>query len=1682
MKALIARKVLLLLVPFAMIALGFFAFGRFNQVKAATFSPGYWDAEVHFCSSNSGTNWETAYHFIWGDGSVSPIYHRITTSYIPGNATCYPATNISGELTFGLYFPGPEQPQIGYYTQCIDPWVKPNGVYPTASAIVWVNDVTYAGGNNLGTVPATDSSGASCPVGGGTTPPGPFLPNTSPDPAVTCLNATTQRVQFYWGASSGADSYTINWTSDGSDPRYSNSAASVSGVSSGYYNDTFSLGGHTIYWDVKAVNSGGSTWTSLASGQLNGYYSFQTKTSAQCAGPTPTPTPTSNYTLTVSISPNSNAGKVAISGYFDCGNGGSDCTQTFASGTNIGFGSANATAASGYSFSGYSGAGCSGGTSCTVSMNADKTITASFTSSGTPSCSWSPPGPLSPGGSSTLTNRNVPSGYSSGLNTFVGTTGTNPYTFNTASSTWTNNIRNSSGTIVASCSISTNAGGGGGGSCSWSPAGPITAGSQSKVTWSLPTGGGSAQISTVAGTTFISGTANTETRRFDSASTTWTFNVRNSSSTVVASCSISTSGGGSAPTANITVWNGSSYVDGPVTIASGSVAYLYWLSANATSCSVSPGGWTGTTGTPTTPELTTSTTYTVTCSKAGYANATDSVTVNVAAASWTVSATGGCYDTTGGKVDYTFFIPSSAGSWYIESSLATWNPINSGNPGSGLTQSGTHRVPWGSYSFGNSGQIKLFSGTSPSGALMTSANFTVPSAAACGIPPPSALSVATPACSSSTFTPTFTWSGTASANWFINIDNNNAWAVAEANKAITGTSDNGSGYSGGFTFQPGVVYRWNIYYGEGSGASAKFVLPASTQYTGTPPASSPYVDTRPYLFSVPVCAPTNLSIDPLPACSNTAYSVTFRWSGVSTSDWGIRIARPGSAGVYNISAGLQTVTFTSPYGPGSSFDPGVTFDWSIRYQTTPTTLFSAAGPSFSVPLCAPSALNTSVAACPTPTVTFRWTGSATTSWAVNIRTDNAWGSETAFKVLNNGDVSTTNASGFIKNDGSGTAYTFTPGTYYWRMYYGVGGNWIYPASSSTPTGASFTIPTCAAGGLTVSNIICTSTSPLALTSNNFTVSWDSGSYFVQVWNAASGGSIVRQTSVAQTSGLTYPSSRLNHASYNGSLAANTQYWVGASPTSGVASGTRVALTVPICAPTGLSVSGLPSCAIAAGYGSTVRFAWTGAAGANWFVNIDNNTDWDNNNDNVAEADANQGITAGNSSITGGFTFLPNVTYRWNVYYGAGSGATAQFVIPVSVSVTNAQLIAGAPGGGAGYTFSVPGCLDLKARFNNTAGGFLVSGHQFGPGDPISLTVNVTNMGSGSSAATTVGLWTGQSGETAFPACTALNVGAGGAPLYSQPVGALAAGGTQPVTFSYPAPSSANSYIAKAYVIPACNQNDAPPPSSWLNNATGTGAVAGDYVGNFSYTVDVDGWFQTQGGDVGALGAITAQKAPPTCSTTPGAACNSQYLLVGGSTNTNIRSNKWKFTNSSGSNVGPLMPAATYTYLAERFLNKATNQGASCAVSVGLNKCTPAGGTWTFGGGAAPAGNSVVFVLGNLVITGNVTAPGSNTITFVVSGNITVNTNVSNLDGLYVAGGLFKDTDLATGISGPQLVANGSIYAGDMTLTRVLGGLLCGAFCNNTLYPAESFIFSPKYITTLGTLLGTPAVTWQEVAP
>ena len=136
----------------------------------------------------------------------------------------------------------------------------------------------------------------------------------------------------------------------------------------------------------------------------------------------------------------------------------------------------------------------------------------------------------------------------------------------------------------------------------------------------------------------------------------------------------------------------------------------------------------------------------------------------------------------------------------------------------------------------------------------------------------------------------------------------------------------------------------------------------------------------------------------------------------------------------------------------------------------------------------------------------------------------------------------------------------------------------------------------------------------------------------------------------------------------------------------------------------------------------------------------------------------------------------------------------------------------------------------------------------------------------------------------------------------------------------------------------------------------------------------------------------------------------------------------------------------------------------------------------FNSGNGPNGDSVFFIDGNFTIKNNLTLNSQYTAIFIVQGNITVETDVTRIDGIYIAGGTFTTTDTAGGVSGSQLLINGAVYGANVNLSRKLGGPSCVGFCNNTLYPAEKIVYDPKYLIALNSLLGSPGVTWKEVAP
>ncbi|OGE07572.1 hypothetical protein A2615_00460 [Candidatus Curtissbacteria bacterium RIFOXYD1_FULL_41_36] len=303
-------------------------------------------------------------------------------------------------------------------------------------------------------------------------------------------------------------------------------------------------------------------------------------------------------------------------------------------------------------------------------------------------------------------------------------------------------------------------------------------------------------------------------------------------------------------------------------------------------------------------------------------------------------------------------------------------------------------------------------------------------------------------------------------------------------------------------------------------------------------------------------------------------------------------------------------------------------------------------------------------------------------------------------------------------------------------------------------------------------------------------------------------------------------------------------------------------------------------------------------------------------------------------------------------------------------------------------------------------------------------------------------------------------------------------------FDVPAPTSAGDKTAYIFADYECDIDESSLPNGEENNL--------DWV---SYTIDVDAWFETTGGDVGSAGAITAEILPPVALPQK---YNSKYLLASGANQWQVTSeNNWYITNYTPHR---LIPTGTvYDYLASRFKQKAMDNpdsGEECNVASlhsGLNYCDASvTGSITIDGGNWTGGNAVLFIEnGDLIVTNDLTVDptGINTLTFVVSRDIYINTNVNQADGVYIAGGTFFDVtdplDPSTFVVDRALTINGAVYATTVDLDRVLSNdPLCGSTCDNNQSPAEIINFQPKYLVALAgdDYLGSPAISWREVAP
>jgi len=143
---------------------------------------------------------------------------------------------------------------------------------------------------------------------------------------------------------------------------------------------------------------------------------------------------------------------------------------------------------------------------------------------------------------------------------------------------------------------------------------------------------------------------------------------------------------------------------------------------------------------------------------------------------------------------------------------------------------------------------------------------------------------------------------------------------------------------------------------------------------------------------------------------------------------------------------------------------------------------------------------------------------------------------------------------------------------------------------------------------------------------------------------------------------------------------------------------------------------------------------------------------------------------------------------------------------------------------------------------------------------------------------------------------------------------------------------------------------------------------------------------------------------------------------------------------------------------------------------GITKIEPSGGTHTQAGDTFSDLSAVILIDGDLVISENIDVNNAGLLV-VVSGDITITGNVTNVDGFYIADGkiIIQDTD-EKGIEGQINLNGGFVGYGGVELERDLG-------VGNEV-PAEKFNYRPDIIRALAEInqLTIFRFNWREENP
>ena len=248
------------------------------------------------------------------------------------------------------------------------------------------------------------------------------------------------------------------------------------------------------------------------------------------------------------------------------------------------------------------------------------------------------------------------------------------------------------------------------------------------------------------------------------------------------------------------------------------------------------------------------------------------------------------------------------------------------------------------------------------------------------------------------------------------------------------------------------------------------------------------------------------------------------------------------------------------------------------------------------------------------------------------------------------------------------------------------------------------------------------------------------------------------------------------------------------------------------------------------------------------------------------------------------------------------------------------------------------------------------------------------------------------------------------------------------------------------------------------------------------------WIQiTNGGGVIVQNNINVVAEPPTGD-------NLQYSALIGQRIANApftSAKEWLVQDYGSTDVYPPAgsePTPIYTSLSQKY--PVNCSGLTTIVS--LAEIPAAGGVCKTTGDLAvsessyPNGPAVVIVPGNLTINasiGNEFIADGTGIIFIVSGNITIASHMTRVDGVFINDGVFNSGTTGASPSNDQpLLVNGGVVgafgdvSGALEFRRDLGS------SNNETTPSEVFHYEPKYLWLFRDLIGDSKLIFRETAP